>query len=269
MPGVARLSADLLLKEARELIPLGLRSLLLFGVPDRKGVEEAWNPEGAVQQALPLLRRELPGLELITDVCLCSFTLDGHCECGTNDETFDLLAKVALSHARAGAHTVAPSDMMDGRVWRIRKELDSNGFSGVPVMSYAAKYASAYYGPFREAADCAPKYGDRRSYQMDPPNAEEALEEIAADLEEGAESVIVKPALSYLDVIHRARLRFPELPIAAYNVSGEYTMLTKMVSEGLAKPEIVDETLVSIKRAGADRIISYFTPMVLRKGGWR
>ncbi|MDT8389871.1 MAG: porphobilinogen synthase [Lentisphaeria bacterium] len=262
MPGVCRYSCDALIRDLPPLIENGLTAVLLFGVPERKNVAAAWSSEGIVQQALPLIKARFPELECVTDVCLCSFTEDGHCHIGENDATCELLAQVAVSHAWAGADVVAPSDMMDGRVWYIRRALDGAGFGHLPILSYAAKYASAWYGPFRDAADCAPKSGDRKTYQMDPGNSDEALAEIAADLEEGAAGIIVKPALSYLDIIRRARDRF-SCPVVAYNVSGEYAMLKRAVRDGLADASIIAESLLSIKRAGADRIISYFTPLAL------
>ncbi len=255
MPGVCRYSADALCRELDHLVPLGLKAILLFGVPDVKGLDQAWSPDGIVQRAIPVLKRRFPQLEIITDVCLCSFTPDGHCHIGDNDATCAVLARVAASHAAAGADTVAPSDMMDGRVQAIRQVIPAS----VRILSYAAKYASAWYGPFREAADCAPQHGDRKTYQMDPGHSTEALEEIAADLEEGADAVIIKPALAYLDIITRARTAF-DCPIAAYNVSGEYVMLRE------AGPAVIDETLLAIRRAGADLIISYFTPTLLTRG---
>ncbi len=262
MPGVYRLSADRAIGELHAQVKLGLRAVLLFGIPARKGIQQAWSNTGIVQRAIPLFRKEFPDLEIITDVCLCSFTRDGHCHIGNNDATCAILAKIALSHARAGAHTVAPSDMMDGRVHFIRKALSREGFRNTRIMSYAAKYASNYYGPFRDAASCAPQRGDRKTYQMDPANSAEAMQEIEADLDEGAQSVIVKPALSYLDIIAKARQRF-SCEIVGYNVSGEYAMLRNAVQRKWARPEIVEETVLSIKRAGANRIISYFAPDLL------
>lgn len=262
MAGVFRYSADRLIDVLGPLAAAGLKSVLLFGVPSEKGIEQAYSSDGIVQSAIPLVKKNFPALEIITDVCLCSYTPDGHCHIGDNDETCGVLADIALSHARAGADTVAPSDMMDGRVYFIKKALTENGFSGVKIMSYAAKYASNFYGPFRSAADCAPASGDRKTYQMDPANVNEALEEIAADMDEGADSVIIKPALAYLDVIAKARARF-DIGIAAYNVSGEYQMLRRSVDGKIVAADVIDEVLVSIKRAGADRIISYFTPEVL------
>ena len=233
-------------------------------MPDTKGIVQAYSSEGIVQKSILLIRKACPDIEIITDICLCSFTENGHCHTGDNDATCDILAKIAVSHAESGAHCVAPSDMMDGRVYTIRRALQNSGFSNFPILSYSAKFASHYYGPFREAADCAPKSGDRKTYQMDPPNGNEAMEEIAADIEEGATGIIVKPALAYLDIISRASRQF-DIPVTAYNVSGEYAMLKLLIEKGLAKPEIIEETLVSIKRAGASRIISYFTPWILER----
>lgn len=264
MPGVFRYTTDLLLCELSSLVRSGLRSVLLFGVPETKGIERAWSEEGIVQRAIPRIKTAFPDLEVITDVCLCSYTEDGHCHIGDNDRTCEILARIAESHARAGADVVAPSDMMDGRVSFIRQRLDSCGYAGTKIMSYAAKFASNYYGPFRQAAECTPQSGDRKGYQMDPANGREALEEIAADIEEGADSIIIKPALSYLDVIARAKDRF-KVPLIGYNVSGEYNMLTLSVQSGSVREEIIEETLLSIKRAGASRIISYFTPSLLKK----
>ncbi len=263
MPGIFHYSVDRLLPEIAEWNSLGLKSVLVFGVPEHKGIPQAYAPEGIVQQAVIQMKKHFPALEIITDVCLCSYSHDGHCFVEDNDTTISLLAQVALSHAQAGADVVAPSDMMDGRVWSIRSVLDEAGLS-TPIMSYAAKYASAFYGPFREAADCAPSQGDRKTYQMDPANSLEAMEEIQADIDEGAVSVIIKPALSYLDVIRSAR-QSCNVPIIAYNVSGEYRMIQLMVENKLAKEELIQEVLVSIKRAGANRIISYWTPYILRK----
>ncbi len=264
MPDVYRYSTDTLLDELAPLAEHGLAAILLFGVPAAKGIERAWAASGIVQKAVPRIRKAFPTLEIITDVCLCSFTEDGHCHIGDNDATCEVLARIAVSHAKAGAHTVAPSDMMDGRVWHIKRALVANGFADTRIMSYAAKYASAYYGPFRDASDCSPKHGDRRTYQMDPGNAAEAMDEIAADIAEGADSVIVKPALAYLDIIVRARQKFT-CPIVAYNVSGEYAMLKHAVASGAMKAEVIHETLLGIKRAGAHRIVSYFAPEMLRQ----
>ncbi|HRZ86564.1 MAG TPA: porphobilinogen synthase [bacterium] len=262
MPGVCRYSADRALKELEKLVRKGLRSVILFGVPKKKGVEQAYRRDGIVQRSIRAVKERFPALEIISDVCVCSYTPTGHCHIGDNDRTCELLAEVALSHAEAGADCVAPSDMMDGRVLHIKRRLRENRLGRVRIMSYAAKYASGFYGPFRDAAECAPKSGDRKSYQMDPANREEAMEEIRADLEEGADSVIVKPALPYLDVIYQAKRAFP-CPVIAYNVSGEYAMVLAL-SGGLRESvPLMEETLVSIKRAGADRIITYFAPAAL------
>lgn len=261
IPGVFRYSIDTFLIDLAELVKDGLKSILLFGVPDKKGVEQAWDENGIVQSAIPCIKECFPELEVITDVCLCSYTSDGHCHLGDNDITCEALAKVAVSHAKAGADIVAPSDMMDGRVWHIRQALDEKGLNTTKIMSYAAKFSSNYYGPFRDAADCTPQSGDRKTYQMDFANGKEALEEIEADLEEGADSIIVKPALAYLDIIARAKDRY-DCPIIAYNVSGEYSMLINAVKQGFSREEIIMESLVSIKRAGASKIISYFVPSV-------
>lgn len=262
MSGVYRCSYDILIKELSLLVPMGLRSILLFGVPEQKGIDQSYSENGIVQEAIPYIKSSFPSLEVITDVCLCSYTQDGHCHIGDNDETCKILAKIAISHAKAGADIVAPSDMMDGRIYFIKQALLKDGFDKVKILSYAAKYASNFYGPFRDAADCSPKSGDRKTYQMDYANSNEAMEEILSDIEEGADEIMIKPAFGYLDIISRARSKFT-LPIAAYNVSGEYIMLKHMVDSGAAKPEIIKEALVSIKRAGATRIVSYFTPYIL------
>jgi porphobilinogen synthase len=264
LPGVHRLSPDEAVAEAGRLRADGVNAVILFGIPDRKDEtgSEAWSEEGALQEAVRRLKREVPELAVMTDVCLDEYTSHGHCGVirngdVDNDATLPLLAKTALSHAKAGADVVAPSDMMDGRVAAIRRELDAAGFSGVAILAYSAKAASAYYGPFREAADSAPKFGDRRSYQMDGANRREAMREIALDVEEGADAVMVKPALAYLDVIREARERF-DLPIAAYNVSGEYAMVKAAAENGwIDEKRIVLETLTSIVRAGADFILTY------------
>jgi porphobilinogen synthase len=272
LPDVFHFSTDILISELQTLVKLGLKSVLLFGVPEKKGVEQAFSPTGIVQKAIPKIKKLFPNLEIITDVCLCSFTEDGHCHIGDNDKTCQILAKIAVSHAVAGADIVAPSDMMDGRVYFIKKALKKmkspypplrKGDFPPQIMSYAAKFASNYYGPFRYAANCSPKSGDRKTYQMDFANSQEAIEEISADIEEGANSIIIKPALSYLDIIAKAKMRF-SCPIIAYNVSGEYKMLKTAIKNGDAKEEIIYETLLSIKRAGADRIITYFTPYFLK-----
>ena len=265
MPGVFRLSVDQLVKEAREVADLGLPAVLLFGVPQKKDEtgSEAASPKGAVQQAVRRLKKETPGLLVITDVCLCGYTSHGHCGLihqgeVDNDASLEALAEVALSHAEAGADMVAPSDMMDGRVGAIREALDERGFEMLPIMSYAVKYASSFYGPFREAADCAPAFGDRRSYQMDPANAREALREAALDVEEGADILMAKPALPYLDIVAQLAGEF-DLPIAAYQVSGEYAMIKAAAQKGWLNEEAVMlESLTAIKRAGADLIMTYF-----------
>jgi len=265
MPGVCRLSVDQLLKEAREVADLGLPAVLLFGLPQKKDEtgSEAAAPKGAVQQAVRRLKKEVPALLVITDVCLCGYTSHGHCgliQGGEvdNDASLEALAQVALSHAEAGADMVAPSDMMDGRVGAIREALDERGFEMLPIMSYAVKYASSFYGPFREAAECAPAFGDRRAYQMDPANAREALKEAALDVEEGADILMVKPALPYLDIVAQLAGEF-DLPIAAYQVSGEYAMIKAAAQKGWLNEEAVMlESLTSIKRAGADLILTYF-----------
>ncbi|KUK12065.1 MAG: Delta-aminolevulinic acid dehydratase [Moorella sp. 60_41] len=274
MPGIYQFSVDNLLKEGEEVVRLGIPAVLLFGVPEPGEKDEvatpAYIPEGIVQQAVRALKKEFPHLLVITDVCLCEYTSHGHCgivDSGVilNDPTLELLARTALSHVEAGADMVAPSDMMDGRVAAIRKKLDAHGFTETPILSYAAKYASAFYGPFREAAGSAPQFGDRRSYQMDPANAREALREVAQDLEEGADIIMVKPALSYLDVIRQVKDNF-NCPLAAYNVSGEYSMIKAAALQGwISEREVVMEVLTSIKRAGADLIITYFAKDV---AGW-
>jgi porphobilinogen synthase len=264
LPGVHRLSPDEAVAEAQRLRADGIGAVILFGIPERKDETgtEAWNDEGPLQETVRLLKRGVPGLAVMTDVCLDEYTSHGHCGVirdgdVDNDATLPLLTKTALSHARAGADVVAPSDMMDGRVAEIRRGLDGAGFSAVAILAYAAKAASAYYGPFREAADSAPKFGDRRGYQMDGANRREAMREIELDVEEGADAVMVKPALAYLDVIREARQRF-DLPIAAYNVSGEYAMVKAAAANGwIDEKRIVLETLTSIVRAGADFILTY------------
>jgi porphobilinogen synthase len=270
MPGCCQLSPDLIVEESRGLAALGVPAVILFGIPDRKDSEgyAAADPAGPVPAALRALRRELPDLSIWADVCLCEYTDHGHCgpvemrSDGTPDVSNDLalprLAAAALAYAQAGADVVAPSDMMDGRVGHIRERLDTAGFSQVAIMAYAAKYCSAFYGPFREAADSAPAFGDRRSHQMDPANVEEALREVELDLEEGADIVMVKPALTYLDVIARVKSEFG-VPTAAYHVSGEYSMLKAAARNGwIDEPRAMMETLTSIRRAGADIIITYY-----------
>lgn len=265
MAGCFHFSADSVAAEVAEVASLRIPAVLLFGLPAKKDEigSEAWSERGAVQLAVREIKRAVPELVVITDVCLCAYTSTGHCGVikegkVDNDATCELLAKVALSHAQAGADIVAPSDMMDGRVKYIRECLEENGFCDVGIMSYAAKYASAFYGPFRDAAESAPAFGDRKGYQMDPPNARRAMAEIALDIEEGADIVMVKPALPYLDIIRRARERF-DCPIAAYNVSGEYMMINTAAGAGLIdRQAAMLEMLYSIKRAGADIIITYF-----------
>ncbi len=265
-------SPDRIAEETAQVADLGIPAVLLFGLPahkDEKG-SEAWAEDGVVQQAIRAIKKRTPDLLVVTDVCLCEYTSTGHCGVikdgkVENDATLELLAKMALSHAQAGADIVAPSDMMDGRVRAIRQVLECNGFDDVAVLSYAAKFASAFYGPFRDAAESAPAFGDRKSYQMDPPNAREALREIELDIEEGADMVMVKPALSYLDIIRRARDRF-DCPLAAYNVSGEYMMLNAAAEAGLLdRDACMMEMLTSIKRAGADIILTYFAKSAAQK----
>jgi porphobilinogen synthase len=265
MPGVSRLSVDLLVDEVKSVWDAGVPAVLLFGLPQKKDEtgSEAASPKGAVQQAVRALKKALPELVVITDVCLCGYTSHGHCGIVhkgevDNDTTLEVLAEVALSHAEAGADMVAPSDMMDGRVGAIRETLDDHGFEMVSILSYAVKYASAFYGPFREAAESAPKSGDRRGYQMDPANAREAMREATLDAEEGADILMVKPALPYLDIISQLAGEF-DLPIAAYQVSGEYSMIKAAAGKGwLDEQAVMLESLTAIKRAGADMILTYF-----------
>ncbi|MCI0814209.1 MAG: porphobilinogen synthase [Chloroflexi bacterium] len=265
MPGQYQLSIDQAVRQAEEIVSLGIGGVLIFGLPSAKDEagSEAYDPEGIAQRAVRALKAAQPDLLVITDVCLCEYTSHGHCgivlDDGTvdNDRTIDLLAQTAVSHVEAGADLVAPSDMMDGRVAAIRSALDRSSFEATPIMSYAAKQASAFYGPFRVAAESAPQFGDRRGYQMDPANSREAMREIESDIEEGADIVMVKPALTNLDLIARARQRF-DLPLAAYNVSGEYAMLKAAVAAGYLEEERATlELLTSIKRAGADIILTY------------
>ena len=271
MPGVYQLSVDEVVREAAAAKSEGIPGVLLFGLPEEKDAvgSGAYDPEAPVQAAVRALKREVPDLLVLTDVCLCEYTSHGHCgivvdEEIVNDPTVEQLVRAALSHAAAGADVVAPSDMMDGRVGAIRTALDEAGFSETAIMSYAAKYCSAFYGPFREAADSAPAFGDRRSHQMDPANAEEALREVALDIEEGADIVIVKPALAYLDVIARVKAEFG-YPTAAYQVSGEYAMLKAAGRNGwIDEPRAMMETLTSIRRAGADMIITYYARVAAR-----
>ena len=266
LPAMSRLTVDGLLRETEELVRLGVRAVILFGIPEAKDDEAtgAWEDDGIVQRALRALREGFPDLVLVTDVCLCEYTSHGHCGVVVdgevhNDRSLELLARTAVSHAEAGADVVAPSDMMDGRVRAIREALDDHSFESTPILSYAAKYASAFYGPFREAAGSAPSFGDRRGYQMDPANVREALRECEFDLDEGADAIIVKPALPYLDVIRAVREAF-DVPVAAYNVSGEYAMVKAAAREGwLDERQAALESLTAIKRAGADLVISYWT----------
>ena len=271
MPGLYRLSSDLLPGEVDEIARLGIPAIILFGIPQKKDEvgSSAYHKKGVVQQAIRAIKKATPELLVITDVCLCEYTSHGHCGVVVdgyvdNDKTLELLARTALSHTEAGADMVAPSDMMDGRVKAIRQALDGNGFQDIPILAYAAKYASAFYGPFREAAESAPQFGDRRSYQMDPPNWREALREVEQDIAEGADIVMVKPALPYLDVIRKVRDTFNH-PLAAYSVSGEYAMVKAAAQQGwLDERGIVLEMLTAIKRAGADIIISYYAKEAAR-----
>ncbi len=265
MPGCYQESVDRLVKHAREVYSLGIPAVILFGIPEHKDEigSGAFDPQGVVQKAVRAIKDKVPGLYVITDVCMCEFTSHGHCGVVVdgdvkNDPTLELLAREAVSHAEAGADMVAPSDMMDGRVESIRLALDESGFPEVPIMSYAAKYASAFYGPFREAAESTPQFGDRRSYQMDPANRREALKEVMLDIDEGADIVMVKPAMTYLDIISDVR-EHTTLPVAAYNVSGEYSMVKAAAKLGWIDEErVMMEVLTSIKRAGADLILTYF-----------
>lgn len=271
MPGVEHLSVDELRREAVELAELGVRSILLFGIPAHKDERssEAYDERGIVQQAIRAVKEEVPEMVVATDVCLCQYNPAGHCGIVRNgvilnDETLPLLAQTALSHAAAGADLVAPSDMMDGRVKMIRSALDERGFEHVPVMSYAVKYASAFYGPFREAADSAPQFGDRRSHQMDPANRREAIREARSDLDEGADVIMVKPAMAYMDIIRDLRQRL-DVPVAAYQVSGEYSMIKAAGLRGwIDERAVVLESLLGLRRAGADLIITYFAKDVAR-----
>lgn len=264
MPGCFQQSVDEIVKEAQELYKLGIPSVLLFGIPEHKDERgsEAYSPKGVVQQATKAIKDKVPELVVITDVCLCEYMSHGHCGIVKNgrilnDPTLELLAREALSHARAGADMVAPSDMMDGRVAAIRDILDAHGFEDIPIMSYAAKYASGFYSPFREAAESTPQFGDRRTYQMDPANRREAIKEVALDLEEGADIVMVKPAMCYLDIVSDIKDAF-DVPVAAYNVSGEYSMVKAAAKLGwIDEKRIMMEILTSIKRAGADLILTY------------
>ncbi len=266
LPGIAQRSVDAVVEEVDMLVALGVSAVLLFGIPEDKDEEAsgAYDEDGIVQRTLRELRLRFPDIVLATDVCLCEYTSHGHCGVVRGDEidndaSLELLARTAVSHAEAGADTVCPSDMMDGRVGAIRAALDDAGFEQIPIVSYAAKYASAFYGPFREAAESAPSFGDRRGYQLDPANVREALRECELDVREGADALLVKPALPYLDVLRAARERF-ELPVGAYNVSGEYAMLKAAARDGwLDERQAALESLTAIKRAGADFIVSYWT----------
>ena len=265
MPGHFQMSLDHLVKTAATAYELGIPAIMLFGIPSSKDAlgTQAYASDGIVQRAVEAVKGSQPELAVITDVCLCQYTDHGHCgvvqgDVIDNDASLDLLARTAVSHAQAGADMVAPSDMMDGRIAELREALDENDFSQVPIMSYAAKYCSAYYGPFRTAADSAPKFGDRRTYQMDPANAIEAIREVTLDVEEGADIIMVKPALAYLDIIHRVREEI-DLPVAAYNVSGEFSMIKAAEQMGwIDGTKVMLETLTAIKRAGADMILTYF-----------
>lgn len=271
MPDVYHFSLDRLEEEIEEIKALGIRSVLLFGIPKEKDAcgSEAFAKEGIVQKAVRLIKSIAPEMIVITDVCMCEYTSHGHCGILTesgyvdNDQTLKFLTKIAISHAEAGADIIAPSDMMDGRIAAIREGLDEAGFVNVSIMAYSAKYASSFYGPFREAADSAPSFGNRKTYQMDPANANEALREGQLDCKEGADIIMVKPALSYLDIIYRFKENFNK-PIAAYNVSGEYSMLKLAVKEGLLSEDAIYESVLSIKRAGADIIITYFAKDLAR-----
>ena len=265
MPGNFHLSVDRVVDEAREVADLGIPAVILFGLPETKDPEgsEAWSMDAPVQRAVAAIKQALPDLMVLTDVCMCEYTSHGHCGVLDghellNDPTLELLTRAAVSHAEAGADMVAPSDMMDGRVAAIRAGLDAGGFDQIAIMSYAAKFSSAFYGPFREAADSAPAFGDRKAYQMDPPNADEALREIALDIEEGADIVMVKPALPYLDILRAAHDRF-DVPLAAYNVSGEFAMVQAAAQRGWIDGDaVMMELLLSIRRAGAKMILTYF-----------
>ncbi len=271
MPGISQLSVDLLVEKGKELFNKGVQSILLFGIPESKDEtgEVACQHNGIVQQATRALKKEVPELYLIADICNCEYTTHGHC--GTivngdvdNDLTLETLAKQCVSLAEEGIDMVAPSDMMDGRVGAIRTALDENGFHNLPIMAYSAKYASAFYGPFREAAESAPQFGDRKTYQMDPANSDEALREVALDIQEGADIVMVKPALNYMDVIHRVKSTF-NMPVACYNVSGEFSMVKAAAAKGwIDEKRIVHELLTGLKRAGSDLIISYHTQDIIQ-----
>lgn len=265
MPGNFQQSIENIVKDCEEIKQLGIPAVILFGIPERKDEvgSEAYSDEGIVQHAIKAIKNKIPDLIVITDVCLCEYTSHGHCGVikngiVQNDPTLELLAREAVSHAKAGADMVAPSDMMDGRVGAIRSALDDEGFHDTPIMAYAAKYASSFYGPFREAAESTPQFGDRRSYQMDAPNSREALREVALDIDEGADIVMVKPALAYLDIIYQVKQNF-NLPVAAYNVSGEFSMVKAAAQLGwIDGDRVMMESLIAMKRAGADIILTYF-----------
>jgi porphobilinogen synthase len=271
MPDQFQLSVDNIAKEAQKARELGIPAVLLFGIPAKKDemATGAFAKDGIVQQSIKRIKNEVPDILVITDVCLCEYTSHGHCgmlekDCVQNDATLEVLAETALSHVRAGADMVAPSAMMDGQVAAIREALDENSLEDIPIMAYAAKYASSFYGPFREAAESAPQFGDRKSYQMDPANADEAIREMSLDVGEGADIIMVKPALAYLDIICRAKQEF-DLPLAAYNVSGEYSMIKAAAQMGwLDEEKAMIESLTAIKRAGADIIITYFAPQMAK-----
>jgi len=271
MPGIFQLSIDLLIEEIKEVNDLGIPAVLLFGIPEKKDERgsEAYNKNGIIQKAVREIKKAVPEILVVTDVCLCEYTSHGHCGLikdgdVDNDSTLELLANMALSHVEAGADIVAPSDMMDGRVAEIREYLDENAHEGIPIMSYAAKYASSFYGPFREAAGATPQFGDRKSYQMDPANSDEAIREVSLDIEEGADIIMVKPAIAYLDIISRVKEEF-DMPVAAYNVSGEYAMVKAADAMGwIDGDKVMMECLLGIRRAGADIIITYFAKEAAR-----
>ena len=271
MPGVFQMSIDVVVEECKEIVQLGIPAIILFGIPEHKDEvgSGAYDPNGIIQQAVRAIKKEVKNLLVITDVCMCEYTSHGHCgildgERILNDATVELLAKEAVTHAHAGADVIAPSDMMDGRVAAIRKALDENGFEEIPILSYAVKYASGYYGPFRDAAESAPAFGDRRSHQMDVANSNEALREAETDIEEGADIIMVKPAGAYLDIIYRVKEKF-EMPTAAYQVSGEYAMIKAAGKLGwIDEQRVMMESLIAIKRAGADMILTYFAKDVAK-----
>jgi porphobilinogen synthase len=272
MPGHSQFSIDLLIKEVEEAKSLGIPGVILFGIPEKKDERgsEAYSEDGIIQKALRAIKEKVKDILVITDVCLCEYTSHGHCGMVKegrvlNDETLELLSRQALSHVKAGADVVAPSDMMDGRVGAIRKVLDENQFEEIPILAYSAKFSSAFYGPFRVAAESAPQFGDRKSYQMDPANGDEALREVQLDIEEGADMVMVKPALPYLDIIYRVKETF-NIPVAAYNVSGEFALVKAASQMGWVDGDLVMmESLTAIKRAGADLILTYFAKEAVRK----